>query len=62
MSLKGRLRIEVIFSVLQNTLEGYSGVFKNTFKWRGGELSLQACSLVWCLLRAEGRYSLESLG
>lgn len=35
MSLKGRLRIEVIFSVLQNTLEGYSGVFKNTFKWRG---------------------------
>lgn len=36
MSLKGRLRIEVIFSVLQNTLEGYSGVFKNTFKWRGG--------------------------
>lgn len=28
----------------------------------GGKLSLQAYSLVWCLLRTEGRYSLESLG
>lgn len=35
MSLKGRLRIGVIFSVFQNTLGSFNGNFKNTFKWRG---------------------------
>lgn len=63
MSLKERLRIGVSFSMLQNTLEGLSGNLKiHLSVGERKDFSLQPCSSVQCLLRAEGRYSLESLG
>lgn len=63
MSLKERLRIGAIFFFsASECFIKFRDNFLNIFKWREKKKDFFCTHVLWCLLRAESRYSLESLG